>query len=264
MSMNTKNLEYQVQAEYLAKGIDLIKTALKLDKNLVGQRREFLTYILGKYEYFFVFSFGAITFVNVDSETQTSIKRSLSKFLINPVKKKYEESYLLREKEGTFNVGGNAAELPKVTLEEIEIASRILAQSVALDYIEDLTDEALTNIEIMNAKLEKSGRFIQNVRPVLKLVAQNNNIIQFIISKLSLLDKPDIVWEKEQLETFFSQLADFFELRSRFRNIEYKIGFARDNSEFALNVIEAQRGNFLELIIIILLFFDIILYFFGS
>ena len=72
------------------------------------------------------------------------------------------------------------------------------------------------------------------------------------------------MWEKEHLETLFSQLADLFELRSRFRNIEYKIGFARDNSEFALSVLSSQRANFLELLIVILIVIDIALYFFGK
>lgn len=256
--------EYQLQAEYLAKEINLAKAAEKLDKNLIGRRREFLTYLLGPQEFLFMFSFGAIVFVNIAKETQTSIKRSLSRFLVNPVKKNYEESYVVREAHEKFNVSDNAADLPATGMEEIEIASRVLAQSVALDYIEDLTDEILTNIETMNVELERSGRFLKNMKPILQLAAQNSNIIQFVISKLSLLDKPDILWEREQLETFFSQLADIFELRSRFRNIEYKIGFARDNSEFALTVLEAQRGNFLELVIVILIIVDIALYFFGT
>lgn len=129
--------------------------------------------------------------------------------------------------------------------------------------LEDITDEILSNIESMNAGLEK-GRFLRNTKEILQLVAQNNNIIQFVITKLSLLDKPDVTWGNERLETLFSQLADIFDLRPRFRNIEYKIGFARSNSEFALTVLEARRGNFLELIIILLFIFDIIIYFFGD
>lgn len=261
--MDHEKREYQLQAFYLAKEINLTKTAEKLDKNLIGRRREFLTYLLGPHEFLFVFSFGAVVFVNIAKETQTAMKRSLNKFLVNPVKNNYEESYVLRENTEKFGVTDNVADLPSLGVEEIEIASRVLAQSAALDHIEDLTDEILANIETMNAELEKSGRFIKNVKPILQIAAQNSNIIQFVISKLSLLDKPEILWEREHLEAFFSQLADIFELRSRFRNIEYKIGFARDNSEFALTVLEAQRGNFLELVIVLLFILDIALYFFG-
>ena len=116
----------------------------------------------------------------------------------------------------------------------------------------------------MNAGLEKKGRFLKTTKSVLQLVGQNNNIIQFVISKLSLLDKPDITWENKRLEVFFSQLADIFDLRSRFKNVEYKIGFARDNSEFALTALQGGRANFLEIIIILLFVFDIIIYFFGD
>ena len=39
----TNNHEYQLEAAFLAKEINLAKAAEKLDKNLIGRRREFLT-----------------------------------------------------------------------------------------------------------------------------------------------------------------------------------------------------------------------------
>ncbi|OGG80722.1 hypothetical protein A3A39_00150 [Candidatus Kaiserbacteria bacterium RIFCSPLOWO2_01_FULL_54_13] len=255
--------EFSLEAFYLAKEVLLDKAAEKLEKNLIGRRREFLTYLFGPHEFMFVFSFGAVVFVNIDKDTQTATKKALHKFLRAPVRKdSYHESYILRQGEKELNVGEAAAELPSINTGEIEIAARILAQSVALEYIEDLTDEILSNIESINSGLEK-GKLPQSSRAVLRLFAQNNSIIQFVISKLALLDKPDIAWENERLEVLFSQLADMFELRSRFRNVEYKIGFARENSEFILTALQSRRESFLEIIIIVLIAIDILLYFFG-
>src|SRR3989344_619863 len=256
-------VEHNLEAVYMANGIDLGKAAEKLDKNLIGKRREFLTYLLENKTFLFVFSFGAVVFANVSKDGQSAIKRSLGKFLTNPVKKSYTETYKLKESERKLNIGEEVADMPIVSLEEIELAARILAQSVALEHIEDLTDEILLNIEIMNNNLEKKGKFLRDTKSILKLFGLNNNIIQFVISKLALLDKPDVTWGNERLETFFSQLADIFDLRQRFRNIEYKIRFVRDNSEFALTALQANRANFLELIIVLLFIFDIAIYFFG-
>jgi len=36
--------EYKIEAVYIAKEINLAKTAEKLDKNLIGRRREFLIF----------------------------------------------------------------------------------------------------------------------------------------------------------------------------------------------------------------------------
>jgi len=257
-------LEYKLEAFYLAKEINVLKAAEKLDQNLIGRRREFLTYLLGPKAFLFIFSFGALVFVNVADDTKTAIKRSLTKFLMNPVKKIYDESYSLREYEGKFNVGDDVADLSAISIEEIEITARVLAQSVALEYIEDLSDEILSNIETAQGELQKTSFLFKNTKPIFQLIAQNNAIIQFVISKLSLLDKPDVTWEHKRLETLFSQLADMFELRSRFRNIEYKIGFARSNSEFALTVLQGERGNILEIVIILLFIFDILIYLFDK
>ena len=254
--------EYNLEAYYLAKAINLVKVAEKLGKNLIGRRREFLTYLLGSHEFLFVFSFGAVVFVNVSRDDQAAIKKSIAKFLEKPVKNNYEESYIICESERKFDVGEEIAYLPVLNLDETEIAARTLAQSVALEYIEDLTDDILDNIEAMNDDLEK-GRLSTGSKSVLQLFAQNNNIIQFVISKLSLLDKPDIIWGNGRLETFFSQLADLFDLRPRFKNIEYKISFARDNSEFMLTALQGRRENFLEIVVILLIVIDIVIYFFG-
>lgn len=253
--------EYNLDAYCLAKEINLTKTAEKLDKNLIGRRREFLTYLVGHKEFVFIFSFGAVVFVNISRDSQTAFRKSLAKFLISPVKKTYEESYVLREREGKVSVGDETTDIPAIGVEEIGIASRVLAQSVALEYIEDITSEAFSNVEAANAVLGDSGLFFQNTSSILKLVSQNNGIIQFVISKLSLLDKPEITWEHKQLEMLFSQLSDIFELRSRFKNVEYKIGFTRTNSEFAFDVMQARRANFLEWMIILLFVLDIILLF---
>lgn len=253
---------FNLEAIYLAKEILIEKAAEKLPYNLIGRRREFLTYLVGPHEFIFLFSFGAIVFVNIDKDTQTAVKKAMGKFLRAPVKKNsYSESYILQQSE-QLNIGDSAANLPIIENGEIEVSARILAQSAALEYIEDLTDEILSNIETMNASLE-GGRLPQSSHAVLQLFAQNNGIIQFVISKLSLLDKPEITWENERLEILFSQLADIFELRSRFRNIEYKISFSRQNSEFVLSALRNRQGNFLEIIIIVLIATDILLYFFG-
>ncbi len=261
--MNDKDGEYHLYAIYLARGINLSRAAVKLEKNLISTRREFLTYLLGPHEFLFVFSFGAVVFVNIAKEHQAAMRQALGKFLEKPVRKGYDESYVLKKEHEKMLVAANGASLPSVGIEEIEIAARVLAQSVALEHIESLTEEILANVAATNAELEQSGKFLSYTKPILQLSARNSNIIQFVISKLSLLDKPDILWEKERLEAFFSQLADLFELRSRFRNIEYKIGFARDNSEFAITVLSSQRANFLELVIVILIAVEIVLFFVG-
>lgn len=255
---------YNLEAVYLSKEINLAKASEKLDQNLIGKRREFLTYLLGSDEYLFVFSFGAVVFVNIAVETQSAIRRSLGKFLTNSVRRPYQESYILENGSKTLEVGDSTARMPTIGSNEIEIVVRILAQSVALEYTEDLTDEILTNVEAMNTELEKEGRFLKSTSSILQLSARNNGIIQFVVSKLSLLDKPDITWEQKNLEILFSRLSDLFELRSRFRNIEYKISFARENSELALTVLQGRRESFLEIIIILLIALDIVLYFFGG
>ncbi len=109
--------EYYLEACYIAKEINLGKVAEKVDKNLVGRRREFLTYVLGSKQYLFVFSFGAIVFVNIPKAEQGSTRKLILKYAEGHIKKDYNETYLLHESEGKFAVNDDDAMLSIIVMD---------------------------------------------------------------------------------------------------------------------------------------------------
>lgn len=79
-----------------------------------------------------------------------------------------------------------------------------------------------------------------------------------ILNKLYLLDKPDIIWDDVELESFYNQLSSQLELKSRFEVIEYKINYLKESVDFAINRVNQKSSEFLEWIIIWLIVIEVL------
>jgi uncharacterized Rmd1/YagE family protein len=84
--------------------------------------------------------------------------------------------------------------------------------------------------------------------------------LQSIITRLSLLDQPDVVWDKQELEALYKSLRSFYALDDRFRNIEFKIDYIGNNSETILTLLQHRRDVALELVVIVLIVIEVVLF----
>jgi required for meiotic nuclear division protein 1 len=76
------------------------------------------------------------------------------------------------------------------------------------------------------------------------------------------LDKPDITWENQEADRLYLTMANLFELRRRYDEIRHKSETLMDITEVFTSLSQARRANQLEIIIIILIFVEIVLYLF--
>ncbi len=108
----------------------------------------------------------------------------------------------------------------------LRVVSSVLAQSVALAHFESKVDGMLEVFSALNADLERTGGALKLPRERLfQLVAENNNILSDVITKLGLLSRSDAAWAAQQYHDVFSQLREDFELDDRFENLHFKCVF---------------------------------------
>ena len=85
-------------------------------------------------------------------------------------------------------------------------------------------------------------------------------ILQQILSRLSLLDKPDITWDSPELETLFGHMRKMYELDDRFRAVEFKLDSIQDNSKALLSILQTRRSERLEIVIVALILIEVVLF----
>ena len=245
----------------MAREIDFQGLIQKNSFKLLENKRQFLSFELAETVYLFVFKFGVVVFVNFTEEMEKEAVKKISPFLIDKNKKPNFDNYFAEESEDEeYAVDG--VKLPNITYKELSLIARILAQSVEIDYFDQLAHNTLSNLKESENKLQrhfvwrKEKKYIHNV-------SLANTMTSSVVVELALLDKPSILWEEPKLQLFFSQVADIFEIDDRFQALQYKMDLIRNSSQFIIDILEAKKANFLEWIIIILIVLEIIIFVFD-
>ena len=76
-----------------------------------------------------------------------------------------------------------------------------------------------------------------------------------------ILDKPDITWINSEAESFYDQMAHFFELADRYEIMQNKLNIINSVKEGFSTISNSMRGLILEWIIIILILLEVIIMF---
>ncbi|OGN09402.1 MAG: hypothetical protein A3J46_01195 [Candidatus Yanofskybacteria bacterium RIFCSPHIGHO2_02_FULL_41_11] len=263
--MNTKKpkfVKYALETVYVGEYIDLKKVQENIKQYSFLNRDHPLVVRLLKDQYVVLTKFGAITFWNVSYRLRVQFLRELK-----PYVKSKKESYPYDE--DTKVVFGG--EIDKVTFEKvflshfdtnhIKIISYVLSQSVALERYEDEIDTSLSEIGVIVENLKASGKAMLREREVLKQIGRVLSVKQTVVAHLSLFDKPEEVWESPELEKLYNKLNAEYDLRVRFDVLDEKTKYLSDISQMLMNFLAEKRNAFLEIVIIILIAVDIVLWF---
>ncbi len=250
-----------IYAIYAARGIKLAEAEKRMEQTPASRKRNLLVYELGKDQMVFIYSFGSVVFANVDLKNAYKLLRKIHKALTEPLEDDLMEEYAWTDKEvATDEVGFDVLKLKEASPDKLLLAAYVLAQSVAIDHFDNLAETIVATFEKLNAELEHKGSLRTGTRKILKSVGIGNSILQSTITRLSLLDKPDIVWEHADLENLYQNMRAMFELDDRFKNIEYKIQYIQNSSEIFLSLLRDRRAQALELTIIFLIAIEIFLF----
>ena len=81
----------------------------------------------------------------------------------------------------------------------------------------------------------------------------------FRAQELSDAEKPDVLWERPQLERLYARLEDEYELKERADVLTRKLTVISDTAKALADIIDTERSLRLELIIVILILFEILI-----
>ncbi len=253
--------EFKLKAIYLAPELPIPKVKELIKHKLVSEKRERLVFEAAPKKYIFIYSFGSVAFYDIDENLENETIKTLKELKVGILKEKISDEYSVIEHLKN-SVEFNQIKLKAIDLDRLRIIALVLAQSVALEYYEDQVDKIVDKFSYLNKQLKEKGKLTVNDKELMKIIGTNSTIIEIIVSKLSLFEKPASAWESEETEWIFNRLHYMFEIEERFKHIEYKLDFIQNNSELMLDMLGSRRGAMLELIIIILIVVEIFIWFY--
>jgi uncharacterized Rmd1/YagE family protein len=251
---------YQIRAYCVAKSISLTELERQNQLALLTQRRNFVVYQPAADRFMAVFSYGVVVLFNFDEKISPKFVELAARYGADPLEKpKVEEYTVILDPSQKVSAEFNHVVLHKLDPEQIALIAEVLAQSVAIDAVEERVDTIVGKFDRIHAALAKDGRIPVRDVEIRKLIGASRTLIQYVITQLSLLDKPDVTWEDKELEALFVGMRKMFELEDRFRTMEFRLNFIQDTSEMIMHILESRRSVKLELWIIGLFILDLVI-----
>lgn len=213
-------------------------------------------------KYVYIYHFGSIVFINMEfHEIQDIVKylKTIDKNLKIDNIQKYTDDYRLEvSPENDYSLGNEAMTASVFEEYYLDIVSMILAKSISLEKVEFETDKLLDNIEDVIGFLEQ-GKLNMSDKELAKTTAKVIRFKYNTISNLMLFEKPSAAWNNEDIERFFMEMMDLFDLEDRYTKITRKTEILRNITEVFGSLSHEKRATKLEVIVVVLILFEVII-----
>ncbi len=141
--------------------------------------------------------------------------------------------------------------------ERLLVIADALAKSVALGRDERRVNAVFDTIEPFAAELASKGRPPWRRKSMLELIGQTLLVRHRVSGRVAVEDKPDVLWDRPDLERLYARLEDEYELEARGRTLNAKIDVIGETARALTDLIDADRSVRLEWIIIVLIAMEI-------
>jgi required for meiotic nuclear division protein 1 len=74
---------------------------------------------------------------------------------------------------------------------------------------------------------------------------------------VAVAEKPDVLWDRPDLERLFARLEDEYELKERVDALNRKLAVIAETANTLADIIDARRSLRLELIVVVLIAFEV-------
>lgn len=247
----------KLSALLVANQLDLKGIKAFLDLKPLADSSSELLYSFSSDRFQYYFNYGVIIFSgHTEDEIKVAVK-SILPYQRNPNLAWLRDDYQLEVKEGEMQFDFNQLIVDHLDEKVIRIAMLNLAQSVALDFYHEVSENLLTEIRGFTRDLETTGKLSLGRKNMLKFIGKALNTQNDIADNIYIFDAPDLVWDDEYLDKLHVGLMKHFDLRVRFSEIEYTLRIIEDNLSVFREISHQRESSILEWIIIALILVEV-------
>jgi uncharacterized Rmd1/YagE family protein len=208
-----------------------------------------------------LFRYGVAVFIGMSPLEEEDLLRQLEGRIVGGTKLREEEIVQIEtspDEEDQITTTGVIV-VKALTTEHTLLIADALATSVILAHDEKSVAKVFDVIEPLARELAERGRTPGGRRAILKHIG-NALLVQHRISGLvAVAEKPDVLWERTDLEKFYARLEDEYELKERADLLTRKLTVITDTAQALADIIDTQRSLRLEQIIVVLIALEIVI-----
>lgn len=211
-----------------------------------------------------VFRYGVVVFIGLSADEEAEFLERLQTRTfgkITPYEDEWAKIRVAKEGDEAIPVGGPIL-VRELSVERLLIVADALAKSVVLARDERQVANVFDTIEPFARELGREGRTSRNRTDLLKLLG-NALLVQHRLSgRVAVSDKPDVLWDRPDLERLYARLEDEYELSERAETMNRKLSVIADTATTLSDIIDTKRALRLEIIVVFLIAFEIVMTFY--
>jgi uncharacterized Rmd1/YagE family protein len=246
-------LSYQI-----ADSIDIKSFRIAFKEGIYHYDADELFYKTGEDRFAYVFKYGVVCFLNYTDAGVDNYLKTIAPYCKGLFGQKLSEEFEVETNARENKFGYNKIEIVKPDIEVLRLIMLNVSQSVALDYYSEQTNLLLEETNYHTLSLERKGRLDISGTNLKKYIGKTLNLKNRIAENLYIFDSPPETWEDEDLNRIDLELKRTFDLQERFRDIREGLEIIKENLELFKDLLQYRNSTFLEWIIIILVFLEVL------
>jgi len=207
-----------------------------------------------------VFRYGVVVLFGMTPLQEDEIIQSLDRRIVGPyARREQETSHIKIAPDKDEQIAPNGTITLKALLpEHVLLIADAIATNVILAHDERDVSAVFDIIEPLARELAEHGRTPGGRRTILKHIGNALLVQQRVSGLVAVAEKPDVLWERPDLERFYARLEDEYELKERADLLTRKLTVISDTGQALADIIDTQRSLRLEQIIIALILLETI------
>ena len=180
---------------------------------------------------------------------------SLAPRLIRPLQPREEESVtidLTPDKDDQIMPGGPIV-MKAIAPASLVVIADALSKSVVLARDEREVAAVFDQTEPFARQLAEKGRADAGRRTIFKQIGNALLVQQRVAGRIAVSDKPDVLWDRPDLERLYARLEDEYELKERADALLRKLSVIAETAEVLSDILDTKRSFRLEIIIVVLI-----------
>ncbi len=153
---------------------------------------------------------------------------------------------------------GGPIQMKDLSPQRFLVLADALAKTVALARDEREVNAVFDVIEPFAATLARSGRPPFRRRAMLRLIGQALLAQHRVSGRVAVEEKPDVLWDRPDLERLYARLEDEYELKERGEALKRKLAVIVEPAHALTDIIDAARATRLEATIVVLIVMELI------
>jgi uncharacterized Rmd1/YagE family protein len=208
-----------------------------------------------------LYRYGAVVCFDLAPEEELALFDSIAAHVASPISERSSDAGEVRvapAEEERVESGG-AVVLRELSLERIQIVAEVLARSALLAHYEARINQTLERVEPVVERLRSSGRSGLASRELLSQLGDVLLTEMRMLGRAEVSEKPELTWDRPDLDRLYVRLAEEYELRDRDRAVGRKLELLSRTAGTLLDMLQTRRALNVEWYIVALILVELLL-----